>query len=253
MHIWISKLLPILLVPLVLLCSLILSPFLFSYSPDKVMVATMSCYAVPYGYESDPHQFRSKIIEEDAYGRVLFSLVPGGHVLCISQKTTDTHVYYYDNICYGHIEHFLEYEQEQDTIQKLKELNDWDRPLDESRMVRRPLNDKSLFPSLKVGELRHYENSCSIFEEQVALPAGYGYGRKICDRSDTGQELYCFRVYETGEAVSETWDEAKNYFMVLNADGSYDPDTFLLGFAVWEESNGPLAEIKMQNGWYGDA
>lgn len=39
--------------------------------------------------------------------------------------------------------------------------------------------------------------------------------------------------------------------MILNADGSFDPDNYLIKVDDWDQINTLLAEIKEKNGWVG--
>lgn len=243
----------VILAVFVIVCSVMF--FSTPYAPDKVIASTLSHYAVPGGCMTDPHYFRSKKIDEDAYGRILYTFTNyDTQALCIAQMADDTYVYYYDTLCYRHVDDFKAYEQETEKMEALKEANDWGKELAPDRMTKRELNrETDMDPAFGYGELLHQERSEALFEEYVALPDGFRYRLRFCDYNGAGQELYYAKVFAEEDGALEGWDEPRYYFMVVNEDGSYDPDTFLLGFEVWEESNGPLAEIKMQNGWYGDA
>lgn len=59
----------------------------------------------------------------------------------------------------------------------LKEANDWGQPLDETKMVKRELNDKtSLIPAMHAMNIYNEESSERIF-------TGEARGRFICLRS----------------------------------------------------------------------
>ncbi|MDD4096102.1 MAG: hypothetical protein PHP22_07675 [Oscillospiraceae bacterium] len=76
----------------------------------------------------------------------------------------------------------------------------------------------------------------------------------VFDVSQTGQKHFCVKrrinISTTGGYEYSPFD---SYFMILNADGSYDPENYLLIIDDMDESNSPslLAEIKEQNGWVG--
>lgn len=77
-------------------------------------------------------------IETDSEGRTLFRLSGKNLVydaeaayLVICQKIDAEYVYYYEDIC------FTEEGQSSEAIERLKERNDWGKPLDDSKMSRR--------------------------------------------------------------------------------------------------------------------
>ena len=79
------------------------------------------------------------VIEKDAQGRELFEIVEDNAfmdeayemVYVICQKYDDDYVYYYEDSA-----HMLK-SSKTDSIEALKERNDWGKPLDESKMSRR--------------------------------------------------------------------------------------------------------------------
>lgn len=75
--------------------------------------------------------------EEDAYGRRLFSYYmnegPQIEVLLICQKTEGALTYYYEDYCYL-LRYRMDAEFTQEDIIWLKEQNNWDQPLVESKM-----------------------------------------------------------------------------------------------------------------------
>ena len=191
------------------------------------------------------------LIDEDEYGRRLMSVgIATGYdlnALCIVQRVDEKYVYYYDNVNYICIDDYQEYEAYQ--VEKLKEANDWGEPLDEEKMVKRELNsDSDLLAAMNYGNIHNVENSKRIFEKNICIPTGYKYDIIICDWDATGKEIYLASTFSPREPLG---DWGKHYLMVINADGTYDPENFIVEFDDLKKSNQPLAELKEKNDWHG--
>jgi hypothetical protein len=221
------------------------------YHVNRVIAVTQACYAIPGGYVSDIYASRAHLIETDEYGRRLMSVkietAYGISALCISQRVDEEYVYYYDNVNYVCIDDYQEYETYQ--VDTLKDANDWGEPLDEEKMVKRELNsDSDLLAVMNYGNIHNVENSKRIFEENISIPTGYKYSTRICDWDATGKEIYLASTF-TMEDTKRIWH--KYYLMVINADGTYNPETFIVEFDDLKKSNQPLAEVKEKNDWQG--
>jgi hypothetical protein len=224
-----------------------------SYSKDKVVMATLVFYAVP-GAKTYEHQaVRCEIIDEDEYGRKLFACGvndwPGTYVICILQKSEDNHVYYYDNISYQITEKFNQYTQEQ--MDSLKVTNDWNKAMKEDKMIQRDLVERvGLLPEKKstINNELPFKVFHNIIEDEENITTFVQY----FDYSQTGQELFFVSRYDAKTINSGSkWVSIDFHLMILNADGTYDPENYLLKIDDLSQSNAPLAEIKERNGWVG--
>jgi len=165
------------------------------------------------------------------------------------QKCDNEYVYYYDNISYLCTDYIDSYTSEQ--LDDLKEANDWNKTLNEDKMIKRPVNDIfHLFPARE-----------SSFDYGIAQNAFYNTiseDKKIStyttffDYSQTGQEIF-FVSRVSGEVTDAGYQEiyVDDYLMILNSDGSYDPVNYLIKLEDVKNSNAQLAEIKEKNGWVG--
>lgn len=93
--------------------------------------------SVPYVSGMDLRLDSIKLLETDKYGRNLFLYEMGSSsvsVLLIVQKTTESLVYYYEDQSYM-IEKTEAKDFCGDDKDTIKLWNDWDKPLDESRMM----------------------------------------------------------------------------------------------------------------------
>ena len=116
------------------------------YGGDNMELYTIAAFSIPY---ADRTGTKIRTIEEDQYGRVLFlvSFRSSGfyyqseyekmYAYAVCQKSDEERTYYYEDDCfllYLTEDMFTESEQN-----KLKELNDWDKPLNEAKMTSRQI------------------------------------------------------------------------------------------------------------------
>ena len=98
-------------------------------------VAEITRVAIPYGGALDYSFDKVELLETDNYGRRMFcheKWNPGIQILIVCQKTEEPLTYYYPDYCYlvgPEDEVFTETDKDW-----LKEVNDWNEPLDEEKM-----------------------------------------------------------------------------------------------------------------------
>lgn len=222
------------------------------YPEEHVMVVSQTSYAFPSGNAFE-YDSRSEILETDEYGRVLFAYNNGfgDCSVGIRQKHDDKYVYYYDNVSFLYTSEYRVSTPEQ--INGLKEANDWNEPLNEGKMIKRKfVNQYSLSqridPVLEQKELT--QTLYMTIEETEKTMILFN----VFDVSQAGQQLfYVERRINISTTGGYEYSPFDSYFMILNADGSYDPENYLLIIDDMDESNSPslLAEIKERNGWVG--
>lgn len=103
-------------------------------------------YQVPFA-DSNPRWNQVELIDEDEYGRKIFSYKSVGHysnvfgdyvkttynnapvlLYVVVQKTNNQYVYCYDSLCYNYVSSF---DDGSTVIENLKLNNDWGKALDE--------------------------------------------------------------------------------------------------------------------------
>lgn len=237
----------LIIVLLILSSALASGCFTKRYSADMVMMYTQVFHAVPGTRSFDKHVIEGEITETDEYGRIQFSFYTGNIMgVCIMQKHDDKYVYYYDNVCYLVSEQFKEPTVEE--LDYLREINDWNQPLDESKMIERKLIESTLY----IRTIRNLERKelLRIFYSTMTDNEKYMTFVGLCDSSQTGQDLYFVsRTVNMSTTGGYEYVLLDNYFMILNADGSYDPENYIIKFESLSQSNAPLAEIKERNEW----
>ena len=250
------RIVPLTVIVVLLILTSLISGCFHSYSKDEVVMVTQFCYAVPGAKVAkigEGHALRSEFIDTDDYGRKLFAFSIntslGISAVSIMQKYDDKYVYYYDNVSYLMTEQFSQCTPEQ--LDALKKANDWNRAMDEEKMIKREfVNRFSLSPDRE-----------SSLDQEVAINAFYGtIGEDenlstyvgVFDFSQTGQEIF-FVSRDEEKTINDKLEfvYVDSYLMILNADGTCDPENYLIKLDDVNMSNAPLAEIKEKNGWEG--
>jgi len=101
--------------------------------PDHKDVASIIGIAVPYGNDPDYMRDEVKLLETDSYGRTFYAYRnANAEFRIICQMTKDPFAYYYPDVCY-----LIESDSSfpNDDIEWLKNVNDWNKPLDEGKMA----------------------------------------------------------------------------------------------------------------------
>lgn len=239
----------LLLVMMIILFSISISGCFHKYSLETVTMMTQAFYAIPDA-ENEPHSLQAEFIETDNYGRTLFAFSSGSvSALCILQKSDDKYVYYYNNVSFliGSY-NYKKYNPED--LDALKEANDWDEAIDENKMIKRELNQSDLLRNRDsaIG----WRKANSILDNALGADEKNHFSSEYFDYSQTGQEIFCvYQMQNTSTTGEYDWEVLEEYLMILNADGSYDPENYLIQIDDWDQINTLLAEIKDRNGWVG--
>lgn len=217
-----------------------------TYGKEGVAVFTLVYHAVPSAV-GDPCLTQYDLLETDEYGRQLFAFTTS-HVcgFGIFQKIDGNYVYYYDNVSW-YIDEY--HDKDTEELNSLKEANDWNEPYDEEKMIKRACLSShlirtrdSVFDWKKVNEF--IDMTLGVTDKEAW--AGF------FDYSQTGQELFYAQKYQnTPKNGDSDYEVSEEYLMILNADGTYDPDNYLMKIDDWDQINELLAEIKENNGWEG--
>ena len=233
---------------------------LTSCSPPKYVgkdrdLFSVAAYNVLGGDTHD--NTKTKIIEKDDYGRTLFYFYfrnlfftdiasANGHMtgLCICQHSEDKLVYYYEDVCAqvtsgdcSELKYF--------DVEKLKHDNDWNKPLDYSKMTTRkyvPDNSTGRTYDLRA-DARITVCVQDIFPQSVNYRIAKIYGNK----KKNGKMLFLIRVCD----LSYGWEDKylKTYIMILNADCTYDEDTCIQEIDDVVNYFDEVHELKLRNGW----
>ena len=184
-----------------------------------------------------------EVLEEDDFGRILFYYYEqdavSSHNLIISQKVLGDYVYYYPdyNIITNFVNNFSDAE-----IESLKQHNDWDKALQEDKMVCKRISG---------------EKECLEFDEDSVLASlseimntdkeNFQYWYFTSD--DFGRSAYLLLLYDAESAVNSVGKfEYEYYVVILQKDYSYNENSMIKLKDNYNYQD-QLSEFKKINNW----
>ena len=215
-------------------------------------VAAHNVLGGDYGYSS-----RTKVIEEDNQGRILFlyrfsSVLTDdedGHnryiyALCICQHFDDKDTYFYEDIC-AIVKTESNFEDSE--VEQLKKINDWNEPLYYGKMTAREyihegtskrICSQSLTKSAEE-YIKNYNKSATEHDIRIIY----------IDTDKNGKALFLANVYD--ESVKNNFiirDTIKLYVVIVQENEIYDSKEVmeiknLLDYQL------QVHEFKIRNGW----
>lgn len=219
---------------LFLLCILVTSCFFGcsgTISKGTALWAT-AFFSIPAGVDTHG-QSNFEIIEQDEYGRILFS-INAYHFFTQSYKTAFVVCQKYgkDEVCYYED---VSYTFAETNVESLKKNNDWNMPLDESKMSKREVKftwDNHIIreTSLDFSKVREKWLDTSDLGEIIDY--------SIVDVDSTGKELYLIRIKDASGTV---------HFFFGIVDLSYDMK--FLQIQNTEDFTADLRSFKVENNW----
>lgn len=203
-------------------------------------LAICGSYAIPgmFCFELKGGTYRYEVLEEDAYGRILFSYTTQHCVtdqeetaVVICQAMDSDYVYFYEDICWIIGEHT------EDDIAALKEQNDWEQELNFDKMSKR--QDKVTFDYWidveKVLDTNLLKEKCN---EKMKLPEYSIKSLSLVDKNNMDYELRLLTFEKDG--IEE------EYYILAN------PDYEIAYMDAGEEpvDRDTLVAFKKAFGWY---
>ncbi len=182
-----------------------------------------------------------EILEEDSQGRILYSCKTKNYItgkketaILVLQKYDRKHAYFYEDVCY------ILFDANKDEIAQLKKQNDWNKPLNESKMSRRAA--KASFDHVLIfdygdnADTTRLRPACanyfSVLESQIMDLWLHDYSTNQC--------IYLVQTKNSNGNMM-------TYFVVWN----YNKQKIVAHLEVEELSpNFSLAELKNQVNWH---
>lgn len=203
------------------------------------------------------------VIEEDSYGRTMFSYFERNEISSISyliaQKSENGYVYFYPDFNfisseYNYSNEYSDVIFSADEINTLKSLNDWNLPLDESKMVRYEITILKEKPESKVPKetFEALLKSLSRQSNYLGDDSIYRFSEYFMT-DDYGRTMYY--VYGVGldaEGTGVSPDSIVQEFnavVIIQSDGTYDLNESILGLSSLQEYQNDLKAFKILNGW----
>lgn len=212
------------------------------------------------------------VVEEDSFGRRMFIYYGNTiassysvygvksyiYAILISQKTEGDLTYFYPDYNYiiyqDNINRKYKPNNEEliglvnDTaiagdIEWLKQKNDWEKPIDDSKCIRINMSRKNRAQESRT-PLVHQEAQQKAYEHVAAPKDKYRQGLFYYLTSDQyDRHIYFFRCSQ------ENYDYTGAYVVMFNKDGSFDPAFGILEITdIWHYQD-ELKAFKDRNGW----
>lgn len=206
-----------------------------------------------------------KPIEIDNFGRVLFKFSAHStfyldahdkwlNAFVICQKADEEQVYYYADICF--VISICEQEIDEYQISTLKENNDWNNPIDDMKLTGRKIltyrcskmcefNDTySLVTDTSNNLVSHEE----LFFEYIGITEDECIISEKSAQDKYGRSLYFFRTIQSNkESKKVIYNDS--YVMIINPDGTFARDTFVVKLDDAYAYAKQLATFKALNHW----
>lgn len=203
-------------------------------------LALCGSYSVPgmFCYDLKGGSYSCNILEQDAYGRIMYEYSTTSVIsneretaVIICQKIDSDFVYYYEDICFDGSEN-----AQQDTS-ALKAANDWNLPLENSKMSRRK-NSISFDLTIETESVLDYQSVRSTVCEVLDIEHNQINELCIVDEDYSGNELYFLRVSQN-----------QCYFLLTNSNY----ESALLKIDSVQSAYSSIAAFKWDNSWtYGN-
>ncbi len=263
----------------------------YPYRGEHKELYTTAIYSIPdtEGYMHHGEGAYSSDIyvwEQDDYGRTLFSYCEdyGNQIfaLVIAQTYDENNVYFYPDINYaltfidseylyegvkdGHLKNKTEdfYLENKD---RLKEINDWNQPIDKSKCVSYPIADHKIFvgdvkplSSGKCDEiLNEYSQTLNLANPDTT-PHRYNSILQVDSGGNVLHEIYGVHQHHDNPDWKNT-DKYTSYSIILwvitDKDGNYDKEKgIMVMYSKANESDNSfiyntedVLEFKKQNNW----
>lgn len=192
---------------------------------------------------------KMEILETDPEGRVLFKYYsnikafPDEYlfILLICQKSDEIYSYYYDDYCFFIFRNESDITNEQ--IVKLKEMNDWNKELNDEKLTK----VKSSFDQLICSDERNKALN-EKFKSYFIPQEGHKYFFYPITIDQDGKQLFFIRNFKL-QTGNDTVGYFETYIMILNEDDTFNEDTFLQKLDDEYNYQEQLHDFKKLNNW----
>jgi len=197
------------------------------------------------------------IIEEDGFGRILFSYTEETttYSILILQKSDEVYSYYYED--YNFISKEFQIGNNYfstDKIDELKKINDWNKEINESKCTKVKIETKKSVPDLKfteaqfestfkkIAKLNGYEVKYKIYRSSLYLTSD-NYGRALYYAWGIGRDV------DGGGLGPNSPHVRFDIVLIINQDGTYDEDYYVMQIEDLYTYQDILKEFKELNKW----
>ncbi len=239
-----------------------------AYNGDNMDLYTVAAFSI---LGADSPSTKIRIIEKDQYNRVLFEVrfweegihsfyfqKPLEHAqlyaYAVSQKSDVDHVYYYEDECWTVFEKAEDFTEAE--VIALKERNDWDKPIEESRLSSRSIIRRG---QAKIDSDWLYENGAAVLNTKNSITSGiilnegdYLHSSWL-DLDVNGKSLFIIWIVHKDVIADNQPNEHRctAFFVMINKDGSYDITTYKAEINHLRQYWIELKDFKAINHWRG--
>lgn len=192
----------------------------------------------------------TEIIEEDSFGRTLFWYenrfvsIYGKpiHALCISQFSEGGRAYYYEDVCFIFSDENMYAPKAE--IARLKELNDWEKPLNIERMSSANIVKDSLFKDERNRDNPHID----LAKAAVDLSEGFDWGCMTITSDNFGRQLLILSELKYDESYN-ILDRGRIFAVVVSSQNNYDINNCYAEIDSFDNYHEIVINLKKANNW----
>ena len=209
------------------------------YTPARFLGQEVGLYSVAMNsvlgcsYHGD-----IKVLEEDSFGRVLFSgsstLNYFSILICQKEDKQNGYVYFYPDCNFIVAKNADDITEDQ--IDLLKQQNNWDEELNENLMTKVKILRKQEKMSSDITKRKIKK----ILKEDPSYVWHAGFRLELVTKDAKGKHLFYVRT---------TPGFDRNYVVIINANGTYDKDNCIMEIIDLWNYQDDLKEFKAHNDW----
>ena len=236
------------------------------YNGDQFALYTQAAFSIP---DAEQMGTQINVIERDQEGRILFEVSFGRkafyykdygndsarlYAYAVCQQYDDQFVYYYEDICFAVFQDQAAFSQEQKD--GLKETNDWNMPLDDSRMTKKAIlpeeSEGRKLPYLSIGYERAEKiedyRAIEVFQKTVSVADREQVYADILDIDSEDRLLIIVTVLQRKSFDKIKMETIRSYFMIYdtNSDSQAAPIVEIESAETFADQ---LIVFKSQNAW----
>ncbi len=236
------------------------------YSGDQFALYTQAAYSIP---DAEQMGTQISVVEQDQEGRTLFEISFGRkafyykdygnkdtrlYAYAVCQQYDDQFVYYYDDVCFAVFQDEADFTPENQ--ERLKGINDWNTPLDYSRMIKKEIlpeeSEGRKLPYLSIGYDRAQEirdsRAIEAFKKTISVADNEQVYTDVLDIDSQNQLLITVTVLQRKSFDKIDIESIHSYFMI------YDTNNASQTAPIIEVENAKsyadqLSAFKSQYGW----
>lgn len=209
------------------------------YNGDQFALYTQAAYSIP---DAEQMGTQIKVVEQDQEGRTLFEISFGRkafyykdygnkdtrlYAYAVCQQYDDQFVYYYDDVCFAAFQNEADFTPQNQ--ERLKEMNDWNMPLDDGRMTKKAIlpeeSEGSKLPYLSIGYDRAQEikdsRAIETLKKTIPIADNEQVYADILDIDSQNRLLITVTVLKKKSFDKIDIESIHSYFMIYDINNAF--------------------------------